>query len=390
MNSQPFEKNEIKSNSGRRQAGCCIHIATLIYYLSYAKHRPSKLILPAEHLNTVFIDMSINQAPNKPIRVRHKRYVKEESSDNSNSDSDDEIVIDELNENELDEENSKQTDSSEINIESEEMNLDVFNEHIPSWGAHIKYRNQNVDVTNACTIDYFLFAFWVLNYEKPKLIDTIADKKLKDNIKKIVQNIEKLEWDDAKQHWLVSVMKYNENPVSNTISLWGSLHDRFVHFFITEQTHNLKQFCRKNCILNNQLVSEGREILMFEKSKNDVKLHAFPYKNCKECRKKALWEFEFIKDPRILFIEPANRSTFDKIPKVLQLGNKKFRLLMCHLHMPSHFVGIFIVNNKTYLVDDLTRKSIFLPPFTTLDTRTRNELNKYFFTNTAMSMYYCD
>ena len=59
---------------------------------------------------------------------------------------------------------------------------------------------------------------------------------------------------------------------------------------------------------------------------------------------------------------------------------------MCQLHMPNHFVGIFIVNNKTYLVDDLTRKSIFLPSFTTLDTRTRNELNKYFFMTNNSTM----
>ncbi len=69
--------------------------------------------------------------------------------------------------------------------------------------------------------------------------------------------------------------------------------------------------------------------LCLKKVKNYVKLHAFPYINCKECRKKAVWEFEFIKDPWILFIESANSSTVVKgagIPPVNH--SSKFRMLI--------------------------------------------------------------
>jgi hypothetical protein len=50
--------------SGRRIVGCCSHVATVIYYLSWAKYHTLKF--PAEHLNLMFIDKSKLESANQP------------------------------------------------------------------------------------------------------------------------------------------------------------------------------------------------------------------------------------------------------------------------------------------------------------------------------------
>ena len=65
--------------SGRKLVGCCVHVATVIYYLSNAKYiRNNKL--PAEYLNNVFIDMEKMESPNNPRYVQSIRYQKKVSS----------------------------------------------------------------------------------------------------------------------------------------------------------------------------------------------------------------------------------------------------------------------------------------------------------------------
>lgn len=77
--------------SGLKQAGCCIHVATFIYYLSYARFREYRLRLPAEYLNSVLINMTDNFPPNNPKYVRNKRLNRtHESSNEDEEESDDE------------------------------------------------------------------------------------------------------------------------------------------------------------------------------------------------------------------------------------------------------------------------------------------------------------
>ncbi|CAF0981641.1 unnamed protein product [Brachionus calyciflorus] len=55
--------------SGKKVAGCCSHVATLIYYFAYAKYHANKY--PAEFLNKILIDMERKDSPNKPVVVRN-------------------------------------------------------------------------------------------------------------------------------------------------------------------------------------------------------------------------------------------------------------------------------------------------------------------------------
>jgi hypothetical protein len=57
--------------SGRKQVGCCIHSAVLIYYLSNSKYK--EIHLPGEHLMSILVDMNRKDLPNQPRYVRHKR-----------------------------------------------------------------------------------------------------------------------------------------------------------------------------------------------------------------------------------------------------------------------------------------------------------------------------
>ncbi len=65
--------------SGKKQVGCCVHIATVIYYLSYAKFRQCALRFPSQLLSTILCDMKTD-IPNAPRYVRRKRNIKVGSS----------------------------------------------------------------------------------------------------------------------------------------------------------------------------------------------------------------------------------------------------------------------------------------------------------------------
>ena len=58
--------------SGKKQAGCCMHVADYIHYLSFSRYNNS-IKLPAEYLNSVLVDMEKQQSPRKPTYVRNKR-----------------------------------------------------------------------------------------------------------------------------------------------------------------------------------------------------------------------------------------------------------------------------------------------------------------------------
>lgn len=84
-------------SSGLKVAGCCTHVATVIFYFSYARFYSFRL--PGEHLNSIFINKQEKQAPNKPKYIRHKRSADKKIEteheieiNSSSSDSDNDLV----------------------------------------------------------------------------------------------------------------------------------------------------------------------------------------------------------------------------------------------------------------------------------------------------------
>ena len=56
---------------GKRTTGCCIHVATVVYYLAFGKYQED--VLPGEYLNSVLVDLSKLDSPKKPKYVRPTR-----------------------------------------------------------------------------------------------------------------------------------------------------------------------------------------------------------------------------------------------------------------------------------------------------------------------------
>ena len=65
---------------GKRVAGTCVHVSTVLYYLGRLKDNPNGLIFNrADYLNKIFINTKANQKPNEPAYVKNTRrkYIHE-------------------------------------------------------------------------------------------------------------------------------------------------------------------------------------------------------------------------------------------------------------------------------------------------------------------------
>ncbi len=126
---------------GRKRAGCCSHVATVIYYFSYAKYRDIKL--PGEHLNSVFIDIKNNEAPNEPryVRAKRRRVIESESdSSSTEADSNEEVTISAKNDHDL--------NSSDIESSESESNTKKSNDSV-NIKKHKKQRTENADTESS-------------------------------------------------------------------------------------------------------------------------------------------------------------------------------------------------------------------------------------------------
>ena len=80
-----------------------MHVATLIYYLGYARQLivqdPNNIKYPATHLSSIFVDVESSERANAPRYIRHKRRNMVSLSENqveSSSASSSEISDDEI------------------------------------------------------------------------------------------------------------------------------------------------------------------------------------------------------------------------------------------------------------------------------------------------------
>lgn len=59
--------------TGKRIVGACVHVATILYYLGYAKTRP--LHLPGNYLNSLLVDTIQTKPSNDPQYVRRRKTL---------------------------------------------------------------------------------------------------------------------------------------------------------------------------------------------------------------------------------------------------------------------------------------------------------------------------
>jgi hypothetical protein len=357
--------------SGRKMAGCCVHVAAVIYYLSFAKYASIKS--PGEHLNSIFVNIGEKEPSNSPSYVKNSRQIdihsiKDQPASEKSFGSDREL--NQETESVPESETDIETESvSEIETDKETESVDDtineiipdFKAHVPLWGGDIMYRNKPVSVTNTCTIDYYLFSLWVLSKIVPNFIENLPNLKHRDKIIEIISNIESLNWNGAKELWILDVMKYNENVKNNTISLFGSEDNRFLQFLSEYQEHALIQSCNISCRENGKVIREDASKIFFKKSQNVIKLYSGYINYCKKCKKKITSQIRFKKNPSFIFIESMHSNIrFYQIPIYLTIAKIKYRLLCATVHKPGHFESIFNINEFLYLIDDLNQSTTYL------------------------------
>jgi hypothetical protein len=95
---------------------------------------------------------------------------------------------------------SSNKEKSLQNMDSNAIVSDLTS-HIPSWGGFFMYRNKKIQVVNTCTIDCYLFSIWVMSKLIPYFVKNLPQLDETKNIEVILSNIEKGDWNMARQNW---------------------------------------------------------------------------------------------------------------------------------------------------------------------------------------------
>jgi hypothetical protein len=263
-----------------------------------------------------------------------------------------------------------------------------FNKHIPKWGANFYYKNQLIDVSNTCTIDNFLFAFWVLSRIVPNFIEKMPKLNHRDTLVYIITNIENYDWNKAKKLWIINVMKNEIDLEKKSLSLFGSEHDQFLEFLKDFQCYKITQACSPDCSHNGKAIQEYSNKIFFKKIRNRISIYFGFFRNCVNCHSKINTNINFKNDPCFIFIESIHRGIFlDEIPLEVSIQNVIYTLLCSTIHKPGHFSSIFNINNCFYLVDDIEQNSTFLSKndWKNIEVSQKSYLKGY---NVSVSLYY--
>ena len=361
-----------------------------------------------------------SDAPNKPQYIRHKRrksiYVQKETDSLSSStftsdmSSDDETNIknttvkktkkkkidlkDKTNGKELiiqkkDKKNPINSDTytqKKVDLLNTDEDLtSVIGSHVPPWGGKFSYKGFEINVINTCTIDNYLFSFWVLNKLIPRFSERILQIRQSEAIQEIINDIESHQWDNARQNWYTKVML---KDISNKkqIDFFGTVQEHFIQYMYIYQTHDLIQDCSKDCIYNgNLIVSDNSDVLLLGRLQKKKEIRFMTTENtinkCSLCKVRVTCNIKFKKNPIFCFVETSSFFNIKDLPKTLHIDQKTFKLLCVILHLKSqkHFISVFELGNAQYLVDDLSKN---------IQKITEYKNKKYFNLNICSALYY--
>jgi len=221
-----------------------------------------------------------------------------------------------------------------------------FKEHIPKWGALFKYNGVNIHVTDTCTIDYFLFGFWILSQIVPNFIRNIPELEKTDALKNIVTNINIFNWNKVRELWIFEVIGHNFRNLKS-ISLFGSEYTNFLRHISDYQKYKLQQQCTISCSENNRILQEDSTELYFRKTQNNgLTIFSSFSSVCHTCESFRSIDIRFDYSPNFIFFQINNvngRAVSTDVPKHIDIDNTEFQLLCVTVHQtsPSHFCGIY-------------------------------------------------
>ena len=104
-----------------------------------------------------------------------------------------------------------------------------------------------------------MFAFWVLEKLLPDFSENIPDLEKTPLLKEIIQAIDIYDWNKAKEIWIVQIMKYTNIPIQNTISMFGSVNNRFIRYLSEYQRYKVYQTC-DSCNQNRIEIRESNHL----------------------------------------------------------------------------------------------------------------------------------
>lgn len=414
--------------AGHQVAGCCVHVTSIIHFLSRAKDLikkdPQNIKFPSVHLNKIFVNTSLSEKPNDPRYIRHKRrksinipkevdfYLTSESSSEISSDDESFSIkrsnnltgIQKVKNITNTKKNKRQVplvvgNSSGSrtglrkkepllhNYEHIDNKIPTFVAHIPRWGGYFMNNEKKIKIINTCTIDNYLFALWVMSKLMPLFNDAIPKLVHTEAILDIIKHIDQYDWDFARQIWYEKVMKLNVTVAKGTINFYGSVENFFLKYMYDFQCHDLLQMCSSSCILNrNLIVSENASVLHFGKIDNqEIRIVTDLLNKCSACNRRVTCEVVFRNRPVFLFLETTSHLKLNELPQTITVENKTYKLLnvILHLNKQKHFITIFDFDGKKYLVDDLKSNEAPL-----LSENTLNNGINYFQLNISSALYY--
>jgi hypothetical protein len=191
---------------------------------------------------------------------------------------------------------------------------------------------------------------------------SILSKDIGQFIEKIVFFIDNLQWDKAKEIWIVSVMKLLEKPIQNSISLSGSDRVRFFYYIKDYQKHSLIQICAETCEYNRKFVLDDDSFnIYFKKLEKSVSVYSGVKGKCAKCKNNKDSFIFFKSKPPFLFIQsPYNNIFYNELSQVLSIDNLNFKYVSSVVYDKENYLGVFNLKNDPYLVNSADKSMINL------------------------------
>jgi len=199
----------------------------------------------------------------------------------------------------------------------------------------------------------------------PDFISNIPDLEKTEVLIQIIFNINIFDWNKVRELWVFNIINSPRNL--KTISLFGSEYSSFLSHIGIFQKYKLQQQCSVSCAENNRLLQVDSTELYFRKNNNNELTIFSSFSNvCYTCENIRSINVRFDYNPNFIFFQINNvngMAVLTDAPKNIIFDNTEFKLLCVTIHQtsPSHFLGIYDINNSFYAVDDLDQSVRQLP-----------------------------
>lgn len=246
------------------------------------------------------------------------------------------------------------------------INFRSFQQSIPTNECSFKERGEpEVIFINSCTIDYFLFSLWVTCQADQKfLIGINKEGGFYENLAIIIEFINIGAWAKAKHHWVSNCLKMDADKTDkkHVFDCFGKLSLRFVETMSLLQKFKVKKV---NCDNSNGIIGDYSWVSL----SNKLQLNKASCKNkCGKCS----WDEIIFESVPFWFVRELNNelksigSLIEEFKDLVIDDKVKYKLLCLYDFIKdteneklNHFKGIFYLNSKFIMVDNLLSDEFF-------------------------------